>query len=196
MLLLARSVPEVVGALLSAGLLGPHVSPILKNLPVLMAIDYGTKSTGIAVSTRLWTQDLALSCCVTRAPSRPTTDYHKDLADVIAGLAMTSTAKVIAIGDPLRKDGSSRIDSHSRQQMLSGEGVSSVHSFVAVLREVLGKKAGSVVALVMMDERFSTAEARGTFRGAPTKSQLDQRAAGIILQGLIDRAKAELGRAR
>jgi len=123
----------------------------------VMALDYGSARTGVAVSDP--TGVLARPLCVVE---RASTDAG--LAE-LARLVREEEVERIVVGLPLTLRGA------------RGEQVEATERFVAALREVVA------VPVVLYDERFTTALAAQTPSSAPE----DARAAAVLLGGYLER---------
>ena len=123
----------------------------------VMALDYGSARTGVAVSDP--TGVLARPLCVVERASS-----EAGLAE-LARLVREEEVERIVVGLPLTLRGA------------RGEQVEATERFVAALREVVG------VPVVLYDERFTTALAAQTPSSAPE----DARAAAVLLGGYLER---------
>jgi putative Holliday junction resolvase len=123
----------------------------------VMALDYGSARTGVAVSDP--TGVLARPLCVVERASS-----EAGLAE-LARLVREEEVERIVVGLPLTLRGA------------RGEQVEATERFVAALREVVD------VPVVLYDERFTTALAAQTQSSAPE----DARAAAVLLGGYLER---------
>ncbi len=138
----------------------------------ILGLDIGTKRIGVAVSDELGLLAQG-KCCV----DRETDD--KAINDIIAIIEEGSVGKVV-VGLPLNMDGS------------HGERAEDSTKFA----ESLADKTGLPVDL--WDERLSTKEAEDVMLKADIsrkkrKKVIDKMAAQLILQGYLDRMRAEGG---
>jgi putative Holliday junction resolvase len=130
----------------------------------LLAIDYGSKRTGIAVTDEL--QIIA---------SGLTTVDTKDLFKFLVEYFKTNDVEAIILGEPKRLDGS---DTHSSDG-------------VRVLKEKLGTTFGKPIH--MIDERFTSKMAFQTMidsglkkKQRQNKALVDEISATIILQSYLE----------
>jgi len=123
----------------------------------VMALDFGSARTGVAVSDPTGTLARPL-CVVERAES------EAGLAE-LARLVREQEAKQIVVGLPLTLRGT------------RGEQAVATERFVKALRRVVE------VPVVLYDERFTTDLARQT----PSASAEDARAAAHLLSGYLER---------
>lgn len=136
----------------------------------LLALDVGDVRIGVAVSDE--SQTLASGLLTLRA-SGPRKD-----AQQVAALVREHAAGELVVGLPLRLDGS------------VGPQAEKVMRFVERLRRVLP------VPVVTRDERLSSVAAgerlaEAGVRGRARKARLDQAAACLILQELLDERRAQ-----
>lgn len=131
----------------------------------VMAVDYGTKSIGLAICDEL------------QLTVRPlTTIRHPELSQAaqrISQLASEYDIGTLVVGLPLNMDGS------------SGEAVENVEKFVAELQQHVS------VPIVMIDERLTSYEADQILREMGVglkerKAKSDEYAAVLILQDYLD----------
>lgn len=142
--------------------------------PRALAIDFGTKRTGIAVSDSLGIAATPVEVIENLTPEK--------CADRIAFLAKDRGVSVLVVGLPVNMDGSS-------------------HANSAVIRaraDVIAKKTGLPVEFV--DERLSTVEAeRRLWEAGLTqknrKSRVDRVAAALLLQNWLSARRAARARA-
>ncbi|HMS86167.1 MAG TPA: Holliday junction resolvase RuvX [Nitrospira sp.] len=131
----------------------------------ILALDYGTKRIGVALSDELgWT-------------AQPLETFERKTLDQdlvhIQQLVSAHDVREVVIGLPLRLNGE------------EGPAVQAVHLFVARLGEVLP------VPLVMWDERMTTRSAEELLIAADVsrkkrKGVVDRVAAAILLQGYLE----------
>jgi putative holliday junction resolvase len=150
---------------------------------VILAIDYGKKRLGLALSDEF---------CVTSRPYATWTriNRRRDLARLRELVGQESVRRIV-VGLPLHLDGTpSEMSEEAR-------------SFAARVEKALG------LPVEMMDERLSSWEARETMAagdsgkhaprgssgrsGTSKKSPLDDIAAAIILRDYLDKARARPG---
>ena len=131
-----------------------------------MAVDWGTRRIGVAVSDETWSLARSL-------PTLEVASVRESVRGLVA-LAQANEVAIMVVGDPVHMDGS--------------EGSSSlkVRSLVGRLSQALPE-----VRFVLWDERLSSHQAEGilkerqeSFRGA--KGRLDQVAAALLLQSYLD----------
>jgi putative holliday junction resolvase len=132
-----------------------------------MAIDYGTKAVGIAISDEL--QLTARPLTTLRRKNLPRTA----LLETIGSLVLEHEVGVLAVGLPLRMDGS------------RGDAAAVVEKFAADLRGRLS------ILIIMIDERLTSHEADQIMRergvgAAERRARSDEFAAMIILQDYLD----------
>jgi putative Holliday junction resolvase len=135
----------------------------------LLALDVGDVRIGVAVSDETRTLASGLTTLRSRGP-------RQDVQQV-AALVREQQAAEVVVGLPLRLDGS------------SGPQAEKVMAFVERLRRVLG------VPVTTRDERLSSVAAserlvEAGVRGRARKQKLDQAAACLVLQELLDERKA------
>ena len=138
-------------------------------MKILMGLDYGSKTVGVAVSDALMMTAQPLET-VTRDSEKK---LRKTLAR-IAALAEERSVGLFVLGRPVHMDGS------------AGERVEKCAEF----KELLEKRTG--IPVVWQDERLTTAEADEILSesGVPKedrKKYIDQVAASLILQEYMDR---------
>ena len=137
-------------------------------MKILMGLDYGSKTVGVAVSDALMMTAQPLET-VTRDSEKK---LRKTLAR-IAALAEERGVRLFVLGRPVHMDGS------------AGERVEKCEAF----KELLEKRTG--IPVVWQDERLTTAEADEILSesGVPKeerKKYIDQVAASLILQEYMD----------
>ena len=137
-------------------------------MKILMGLDYGSKTVGVAVSDALMMTAQPLET-VTRDSEKK---LRKTLAR-IAALAEERGVGLFVLGRPVHMDGS------------AGERVEKCAEF----KELLEKRTG--IPVVWQDERLTTAEADEILSesGVPKedrKKYIDQVAASLILQEYMD----------
>ena len=130
-----------------------------------LAIDYGTKRTGLALSDPTGTLARPLPFLPTKADAK--------LAREIAALAQKEQATLILLGLPRHMNGS------------LGESAAAVQAFAAVLEKT------TTVPVKLVDERLSTVQASRQLResGRDARAQrglIDSEAAAVLLQGYLD----------
>jgi putative Holliday junction resolvase len=135
----------------------------------LLALDVGDVRIGVALSDESETLASGLVTLRSRGPRQD--------AQQVAALVREHAVGELVVGLPLRLDGS------------SGTQAQKVMGFVERLRRVLR------VPVVTRDERLTSVEAAGRLaeagvRGRARKARLDQAAACLILQELLDERKA------
>lgn len=137
-----------------------------------MAIDYGTKSIGIAIS-----DELGLTV---RPLTRIRRDRGKSVSGAICSLVTENEVGTLVVGLPLNMDGT------------SGEAARRVEKFVVGLQNRLA------IPIVMVDERLTSYEADQYLRDRSInerRARSDEFAAAILLQDYLDqeerRRKAE-----
>ena len=138
-------------------------------MKILMGLDYGSKTVGVAVSDALMMTAQPLET-VTR-------DSEKKLRKTLARIAALAEERgdgLFVLGRPVHMDGS------------AGERVEKCAEF----KELLEKRTG--IPVVWQDERLTTAEADEILSesGVPKEDQkkyIDQVAASLILQEYMDR---------
>ena len=137
-------------------------------MTILMGLDYGSKTVGVAVSDALMLTAQPLET-ITR-------DSEKKLRRTLARLEVLSKERnvgLFVLGRPLNMDGT------------AGERVERCEAF----KELLEKRTG--IPVVWQDERLTTVEADEILAesGVPKenrKKYIDQVAAGIILKEYMD----------
>jgi putative Holliday junction resolvase len=130
-----------------------------------LAIDYGTKRIGLALSDPTGTLARPLPFLPAKADAK--------LAREIAALAQKEEAALILLGLPRHMNGS------------SGESAAAVQAFAAVLEKAVK------VPVKLVDERLSTVQASRQLRelGKDARAQrgvIDSEAAAVLLQGYLD----------
>ncbi|HUB66514.1 MAG TPA: Holliday junction resolvase RuvX [Candidatus Methylacidiphilales bacterium] len=130
-----------------------------------LAIDYGTKRIGLALSDPTGT----LARPLPFLPAKP----DAKLAREIAALARKEEAGLILLGLPRHMSGA------------SGENAIAVQAFAAVLEKTIG------IPVKLIDERLSTLQASRQLResGKDARAQrglIDSEAAAVLLQGYLD----------
>ena len=135
----------------------------------LMAIDYGERRVGLAISDPTGTIASPAGAIIRRRGKRP------PVAEILRR-AETLEARGFVVGLPL--DGNGDETPRSRE--------------VRAMAETIAQRSGKSVELV--DERYTTAaalravrELGGSTRGR--KSDVDALAAAVLLQGVLDRPK-------
>jgi putative Holliday junction resolvase len=130
-----------------------------------MAIDYGTKAIGVAISDEL------------RLTVRPLTTIRRGrkkyarVIDDICSLVAENQIGVLAVGLPVNMDGT------------RGEAAARVEKFVADLQNRLA------IPIVTVDERLTSYEADRILRDqgvSERRARSDEYAAAIILQDYLD----------
>lgn len=133
----------------------------------VLAIDYGTKAIGIAISDEL------------RLTVRPLTTLHprkqnrRQIIEQIIQLIDEYEVSQIVVGLPIRMDGA------------IGDAAQRVQSFVAELQNALS------LSIVTQDERLTSREAEGIMRELgfdmrKRKEKSDEYAAAIILRDYLE----------
>lgn len=132
----------------------------------ILAIDYGTKRVGLAVTDPL--QIIANTL---------TTVHSKDVLQYLKDYLMKEEVECFVVGKPLRLDGT------------NSESAVEVEKFINVLR-----KNFPAIPIERIDERFTSAIAKRTLlemglnkKDRANKSSLDQISATIILQGYLEK---------
>ncbi len=132
----------------------------------ILAIDYGTKRVGLAVTDPL--QIIANTL---------TTVHSKDVLQYLKDYLMKEEVECFVVGKPLRLDGT------------NSESAAEVEKFINVLR-----KNFPAIPIERIDERFTSAIAKRTLlemglnkKDRANKSSLDQISATIILQGYLEK---------
>jgi putative Holliday junction resolvase len=138
-------------------------------MPRILAVDYGTRRVGLALSDPTGTLATGLPT-YTRRPG-------ETLPDAVARLAREHGADEILIGHPLNMDGT------------RGPRALQVERFADELR------ARVQIAVTLRDERLSTEQAYRVLResgvkGRAGRERVDRLAAVLILQGLLDERSA------
>ena len=130
-----------------------------------MAIDYGTKAIGVAISDEL------------RLTVRPLTTIRRGrkkfshVIDTICALAAENEVGLLAVGMPINMDGT------------RGEAAVRVEKFIADLQNRL------TIPIVIVDERLTSYEADLILRDRGVnerRTRSDELAAAIILQDYLD----------
>lgn len=131
----------------------------------ILAIDYGTKRVGLAITDPL--QIIANTL---------TTVHAKDAIDYLKTYLLKEEVECFVVGKPMRLDGS---DSESAVH---------VEKFINLLR-----KNFPLIPIERMDERFTSAIAKRTLlemglnkKDRANKKSLDQISAAIILQSYLE----------
>jgi putative Holliday junction resolvase len=134
-------------------------------MPRILAIDYGTKRVGIAVTDPLQIVANALT----------TVESHKAI-DFLKSYLQKEIVETIVVGLPTRMDGS---DTHATLP---------TENFVNLLR-----KTFPTVPIERMDERFTSAMAKRSMiemgmkkKDRQKKTNIDQMSAAIILQSYME----------
>jgi putative Holliday junction resolvase len=132
----------------------------------ILAIDYGEKRIGLAVSDEMGITARGISVIVRKSK-------RADL-DAIAAVISEYGAGAIVVGYPLRLDGSAGIQ------------CGKVDRFIASLREIIS------VPVIAWDETLSTKEAEELMREAGVKRKkkrgmVDRIAAAVILQDYLNK---------
>lgn len=132
----------------------------------VLAVDWGTRRIGVAVSDELWSLARPLPTLAVNSP--------REAATALAGLAKEYEVEIMVLGDPVHMSG--REGSSSQR----------VRRLVDRLKALLPE-----VRFVLWDERLSSHQAleilkstKEKIRGAP--GRLDQVAAAILLQSFLD----------
>ncbi len=132
----------------------------------ILAIDYGTKRVGLAVTDPL--QIIANTLA---------TVHSKDVLQYLKDYLMKEEVECFVVGKPLRLDGT------------NSESAVEVEKFINVLR-----KNFPAIPIERIDERFTSAIAKRTLlemglnkKDRANKSSLDQISATIILQGYLEK---------
>lgn len=140
-------------------------------MPKILAIDFGLKRTGLAI-----TDDQAIIA------SPLTTIESEKLMDFLLQLNTKETIAVVVLGYPTRLDGS---DTHVTEN-------------VRILKSALEKEFPEI-SVVFQDERFSSSRAMETIHLAGKKKQLKQKtlvdklAATLILQDYLSTHSTQTG---
>lgn len=127
----------------------------------VMAIDYGERRTGLAVTDELGITAQGLDTVVVKD--------EKDLPDIIARIAGERNVGSILLGLPLNMDGS------------EGEKCEKVRAFASALKEKLD------IPVVFWDERMTSMQAQNVMRELNMKTrgkkqEIDRIAATLMLQ--------------
>ena len=132
----------------------------------ILAIDYGKKRTGIAVSDPLQMIATGLDTVET-----------KQLFDFIASYFKQEEVDEIVVGEPLLENGG------------AAENLPRVHTFIAKFKEIYPS-----IKVTLQDERYTSREAKRTIlqsginkKKRRNKSLVDKVAAVIILQQYIEK---------
>lgn len=136
----------------------------------ILALDYGTKRIGVAISDPLLLTAYAL----------PFLENNASLINKILELIQEKEINKIIIGNPLKLNGQ---QSQKNQE---------VTQFKNKLESTLKTKELSDMEIMLWDERFSTVSAEKhlismNVRREKRKTQIDSLAAVFILQGYLDR---------
>jgi putative holliday junction resolvase len=130
-----------------------------------MAIDYGTKAIGVAISDEL---QLTVRPLTTIRRGRK---KYAQVIDEICSLVGQNEIGVLAVGMPINMDGT------------RGEAAARVEKFVADLQNCL------TIPIVIIDERLTSYEADRILRDlgvSERRARSDEYAAAIILQDYLD----------
>jgi putative holliday junction resolvase len=130
-----------------------------------MAIDYGTKAIGVAISDEL---QLTVRPLTTIRRGRK---KYAQVIDEISSLVGENEIGVLAVGMPINMDGT------------RGEAAARVEKFVADLQNCL------TIPIVIIDERLTSYEADRILRDlgvSERRARSDEYAAAIILQDYLD----------
>ena len=152
-----------------SALITEDASEFAEALPdggVLLALDLGTKTIGIATCDAGWR-------FATAGSTLPRSKFSKD-AGKLRELIKARDTKGLVVGLPRNMDGS------------EGPRVQSTRAYVRNLSEALG------LPILLWDERWSSASADAAMIGqdmsrAKRAEKIDSHSAAIILQGAIDR---------
>ena len=132
----------------------------------VLAVDWGTRRIGVAVSDELWSLARPLPTLSVNSP--------REAATALAGLAKEYEVEIMVLGDPVHMSGREGSSSQRVRRLAD--------RLQALLPEV---------RFVMWDERLSSHQAmeilksrQEKIRGAP--GRLDQVAAAILLQSFLD----------
>lgn len=131
----------------------------------ILALDYGTKRIGIALSDEL----KMIAQPLEFVPAEPFLDFLERLKEIIR----EKEVELILIGMPRNMDGS------------YGPAALKAQEFAAVLKNKMA------IPIVMWDERLTSAQAQrflieGGVRRADRKRKVDKTAAAILLQSYLD----------
>ena len=131
----------------------------------ILALDHGTKRTGVAVSDEL----KMIAQPLEFIPTEPFAAFLARLKEILRD----KEVEMILVGMPRNMDGS------------YGEAAVKVQAFVGALREAI------TVPVQTWDERLTSAQAQrlliqGGMRRQKRKSKVDQTAAAILLQSYLD----------
>ncbi len=134
-------------------------------MPRILAIDYGTKRTGLAVTDPL--QLIANTL---------TTVETKTLVEFLKNYVAKEDVETIVVGKPSRLDGT---DTHATQ---------AAEKFVSSLRQIF-----PLIKIEQVDERFTSAIAQRTLlemglkkKDRQKKENIDQVSAALILQTYLE----------
>lgn len=134
-------------------------------MPRILAIDYGTKKTGLAVSD-------PLQIIVTGLDTIPT----RELYDFIKAYTTQEEVETIVIGEPLHADGNP----------------AQIHHLVVGLKRKLEKQYPAM-KVVFQDERYTSQEAKEIIRQSGVKKKkrkdktlVDKVSAMLILQDYME----------
>ncbi len=134
---------------------------MLHSPPRIAAIDFGTKSVGLALADPR------------QSFAQPWGAYSQDEAlEQLRRFDRETGLGIVVVGWPLTEDG--------RQ----GKATKRVQAYINRLRKTLKE-----TLLVKWDERYTSEEARGRLRaigGSIPKGRVDTAAAGVILQDYLD----------
>jgi len=136
---------------------------------VILALDYGQRRIGMAVSDEL---EIA-------AHPLPTVERDGGELEAIAGMVRQRGAELIVVGMPIRMDGT------------EGQAARKVRGFIKALRRHLPD-----MEVAMVDERLTTAQAHKALSamGASMRERredVDRMAAQIILERYLGRRRAQ-----
>lgn len=137
----------------------------------ILALDIGTKRTGVAVSDESGTIAFPVTVVEARNP--------KDWADKLAKLISDyENLETVVVGMPLNHQGE------------AGRDAENIRRYIALLRD------RAQVPVVEWDERFTTVQAERTLLEADIsrrdrKERIDKIAAAILLQTYLDRLHFE-----
>ena len=134
-----------------------------------LAIDYGTRRMGIAVSDEL----KLIAQPLEYIPSEPASRFFERLQEIIAD----KTVERILVGMPRNMDGT------------YGPAAQRVQEFIQALSRII------TIPIQAVDERLTTVQANrvlveGGVRRADRKKKVDQMAAALLLQGYLDARSA------
>ena len=137
----------------------------------ILALDYGTKRIGVAVSDEL----KMIASPLEYIPAEPFADFLARLKDIVR----EKQVELIIIGMPRNMDGS------------YGPAALKVQEFVAVLKDAI------TIPIKTLDERLTTVQAQrfliqGNVRREKRKEKVDKTAAAILLQSYLDGLAGQL----